>query len=220
MGNFSAFRSGVNMTLRSVPSCALSNPAYFNGFDMTGNPISKGFILDPVAQGAVPACSPFGWNGTTATNIITNPNPVGLKYLKGFPEPSTTGVILQNFKGDRQSLRNFDDFDIRADFIATQKDQVFFRYSYGKDNFSVTNRLGPNNPSGFGSGDNINHPRGATAGHTRTFSSGLLNEFRFGYTSTTYGYNPPNIRQTLAAGLGIPGANPVPLLGGPPLTGG
>jgi hypothetical protein len=220
MGDFSEFLSAANMNLPSVPTCALSNPAYFNGFDMKGNPISKGFIFDPVAQGAVPACSPFGWNGTTATNIITNPNPVALKYLQGFPGPSTAGVILQNFRGDRQSVRNFDDFDIRADFIATQKDQVFFRYSYGKDNFTVTNRLGPNNPSGFGSGDNINHPRGVAAGYTRTFSSGLLNEFRFGYTSTTYGYNPPNLSQRLGAAIGIPGANPVPLLGGQVLIGG
>src|SRR5258708_4694885 len=89
MGDFSEFLSAANMNLPSVPTCALSNPAYFNGFDMKGNPISKGFIFDPVAQGAVPACSPFGWNGTTATNIITNPNPVALKYLQGFPVPTT-----------------------------------------------------------------------------------------------------------------------------------
>lgn len=202
-GDFSEL---LGTTLTSTPACAASNPAF----------VGKGFIFDPTT------CQPFGWNGTTATNIITNPNPVGLKYLQGFPQPAitTAGVILNNFRGDRQSVRNFDDFDIRADFNATQKDQVFFRYSYGKDNFTVTNRLGPNNPSGFGSGDNINHPRGAAAGYTHIFSSGLLNEFRFGYTSTTYGYNPPNISQKLGAAIGIPGANPVPLLGGQVLIGG
>jgi hypothetical protein len=202
-GDFSQLL-GTNLT--STPTCAASNPAF----------VGKGYIFNPVT------CQPFGWNGTTGTNIISNPNPVGLKYLQGFPEPTitTAGVILQNFAGNRQSVRNFDDFDIRADFIATQRDQVFFRYSYGEDNFTVTNRLGPNNPSGFGSGNNINHPRGAAVGYTRTFSSGLLNEFRFGYTSTTYGYNPPNISQRLGTAIGIPGANPVPLLGGQVLIGG
>ena len=219
-GDFSEFLTAANMNLPSVPSCALSNPDYFNGLDKNGNPISKGYIFDPVAQGAVPACSPFGWNGTSATNIITNPNPVGLKYLQGYPEPTIQGIILNNFVADRQSLRNYDDFDIRVDFSATQKDQVFFRYSYGQDNFTVTNRLGPNNPSGFGSGNNINHPRGAAVGYTHIFSTGILNEFHFGYLSTTYGYNPPNIGQRLAANLGIPGANPVPLLGGQALIGG
>jgi hypothetical protein len=202
-GDFSEL---LGTPLTSTPACAASNPAF----------VGKGFIFDPTT------CQPFGWNGTTATNIISNANPVGLKYLQGYPEPTinTPGVILNNFVADRQSLRNFDDFDIRADFNATQKDQLFFRYSYGQDNFTVTNRLGPNNPSGFGSGNNINHPRGVAVGYTRTFSSGLLNEFRFGYTNTTYGYNPPNINQRLGAAIGIPGANPVPLLGGQALIGG
>jgi Carboxypeptidase regulatory-like domain/TonB dependent receptor len=223
-GNFSEL---IGLTTPTVPFCAysgpLSNPAYFNGFDKNGNPISKGFIFDPVAQGSVPACAPFGWNGTTATNIIPNGNPVGLKYLQGYPEPNFTSAsanFQQNFQANRQQLRNYDDFDVRVDLNATQKDQIYFRYSYGQDNFTVTNRLGPNNPSGFGSGNNINHPRGIAAGYTRSFTNTLLNEFRFGYISTVYGYNPPNIGQKLGAAIGIPGANPTGLLGGQALIGG
>lgn len=212
MGDFSEL---LGTTLPTIPDATLCPGLYAGGTPLPQY-AGKGYIYNPTT------CQPFGWNGTVGTNIISNPNPVGLKYLQGFPKPAitTAGVILNNFRGDRQSIRNFDDFDIRADFIATQKDQVFFRYSYGQDNFTVTNRLGPNNPSGFGSGDNINHPRGVAAGYTRTFSSGLLNEFRFGYTSTTYGYDPPNIGQRLGAAIGIPGANPVPLLGGQVLIGG
>jgi hypothetical protein len=186
---------GTNLT--TVPACA-------------GGAANLGFIYDPVT------CAPF------AGNIITNPNPVGLKYLQSFPEPniaSPTAVNL-NYASNRQSIRNFDDFDIRSDFNATQKDQFFFRYSYGKDDFTVTNALGPCCPSGFGSGDNINHPRGAAAGYTRIFGPNIVNEFRFGYISTTYGYNPPNIGQKLGQAIGIPGANPTPLLGGQVLIGG
>jgi carboxypeptidase family protein len=212
-GDFSEL---LGTTLPSIPAATLCPSLYAAGGTPLPQYAGKGYIYDPTS------CQPFGWNGTVGTNIISNPNPVGLKYLKGYPEPTitTAGVVLNNFTADRQSLRNYDDFDIRADFVATQKDQIFFRYSYGNDNFTVTNRLGPNNPSGFGSGDNINHPRGATVGYTRTFSSAFLNEFHFGYLSTTYGYNPPNISQRLAADLGIPGANPVPLLGGQALIGG
>jgi Carboxypeptidase regulatory-like domain len=214
-GDFSEL---LGTTLPSIPAATTCPGLWTTGSNPTPLPqfAGKGYIYDPTT------CLPFGWNGTVGTNIISNPNPVGLKYLQGYPEPTitTAGVILNNFTADRQSLRNYDDFDIRVDFNATQNDQIFFRYSYGEDNFTVTNRLGPNNPSGFGSGNNINHPRGATVGYTRVFSSGLLNEFHFGYVSTTYGYNPPNIGQRLAANLGIPGANPVPLLGGQALIGG
>src|SRR5579862_914470 len=69
-GDFSQLLQAGNTNLATVPQCALSTPAYFNGFDSNGNPISKGFIFDPTV------CAPFGWNGTTATNVITNPNPV------------------------------------------------------------------------------------------------------------------------------------------------
>ena len=213
----SDFSQLIGLTTPSVPQCALSTPAYFNGFDSKGNPISKGFIFDPTD------CTPFGWNGTTATNLITNPNPVGLKYLQTFPEPNTAptpGTLINNYVTDRQQIRDFNDFDIRVDFNATQKDQIFFRYSYAQDNFTVTNSLGPNDPSGFGSGDNINHPRGIAAGYTRTIGPNLVNEFRFGYLSSVYGYNPPNINQRLGAEVGIPGANPTALLGGQVLIGG
>jgi Carboxypeptidase regulatory-like domain len=181
--------------LTTVPSCA-------------GGGTSIGQIYDPIT------CAPF------AGNLITNPNPVGLKYLQTFPEPNISGVILQNYRAQRQQISNYDDYDIRADFNATQKDQLFFRWSYARDNFTVTNRLGPCCPSGFGSGDNVNHPSGIAAGYTRTFTTNVLNEFHFGYIDTTYGYNPPNLSQRLGAAIGIPGANPTPLLGGQVLIGG
>jgi hypothetical protein len=157
-----------------VPACA-------------GGGTNQGFIYDPVT------CAPF------LGNIITNPNPVGLKYLQTFPEPNIANptTVNLNYSSNRQSIRNFDDFDIRSDFNATQKDQFFFRYSYGKDDFTVTNALGPCCPSGFGSGDNVNHPRGWAIGYTRIFGPNVVNEFRFGDTSTNYGYNPPNVGQRL-----------------------
>jgi hypothetical protein len=191
VANFSEL---LGTTLTSVPACAGGT--------------NQGFIYDPTT------CTPF------AGNRITNPNPVGLKYLQTFPEPNIPGIVQNNFRAQRQQIRNFDDYDIRADFIPTQKDQLFFRWSYGKDNFTVTNRLGPCCPSGFGSGDNVNHPSGIAAGYTRTVTTNLLNEFHFGYIDTTYGYNPPNLNQTLGKDIGIPGANPSPLLGGQVLIGG
>ena len=216
-GDFSELLLPANTGLATIPSSGLCPNLYDPS---TGNPFpqyaGKGYVYDPTA------CQPFGWNGSVGTNIITNPNPVGLKYLQSFPEPNVTNptAVNVNYSSNRQSIRNFDDFDIRSDFNATQKDQFFFRYSYGKDDFTVTNALGPCCPSGFGSGNNINHPRGWAIGYTRTFGPNIVNEFRFGDTSTTYGYNPPNINQRLGAQIGIPGANPVPLLGGQVLIGG
>jgi len=211
MGDFSELLLPANTTLATVPFCALGNPLYNAG--TVANPVSKGYIFNPTN------CTPFGF-GTASVNVIPNPNPVGLTYLKTFPEPNVANTILNNYLSDRQSVRNFDDFDIRADFNVTQKDQLFFRYSWGKDDFTVTNSLGPCCPSGFGSGNNINRPTGYAIGYTRTFGPSIVNEFRYGYIDTTYGYNPPGIGQQLGKQIGIPGANPVPLLGGQVLIGG
>ena len=193
----------IGTTLTTTPGCVTDTA-------QTG----RGYIFDPVT------CTAFGWNGATATNVIPNGNPVGLKYLQTFPHANIPGAILNNYRAQRQQIRTFNDFDLRFDFNPTQKDQIFFRYSYGQDSFTVTNQLGPNAPSGFGSGDNINQPRGYAGGYTRTFTDKMINEFHFGYVDTIYGYNPPNIGQKLAANIGIPGANPVPLLGGQSLIGG
>jgi hypothetical protein len=213
-GNFSELLSlAGDSSLTSIPSCAAGNSAYYH-LGSHGQIVPNGYVFDPVT------CQPFGWNGTTGTNIISSPNPVGLKYLQGYPEPNVTGTILNNFRAQRQSIRNFNDFDVRLDLVATQKDTLFARYSYGQDNFTVTNRLGPNNPSGFGSGDNFNHPRGVAAGYTHTFSDSVLNEFRFGYVRPSFGYNPPNKGETLAADIGIPNANRNAFLGGQALIGG
>jgi hypothetical protein len=201
-GDFSEF---LGTTLTTVPAFCAGLP---------GTPANNGYIWNPTT------CLPFGWNGTTATNVIANPNPVGLKYLQTFPLPTVQNAVQNNYVTERQQLRNFDDFDIRGDFNATQKDQIFTRYSYAQDAFTVTNSLGACCPSGFGSGDNFFDARGVVVGYTRTFTANLVNEFRFGYNTSSYGYNPPNLNQRLGAAIGIPGANPSPLLGGQVLIGG
>lgn len=201
-GDFSEL---LGTTLPSVPSCASGNPAF----------VGKGYIFDPRT------CTPFGWNGTTATNIIPANmlNAAALKYLNAFPAANIGGTIQQNYRAQRQAIRNFNDFDIRLDWIATQKDTLFARYSYGQDNFTVTPRL-PTLPSGYGSGDNFNHPRGVAAGFTHSFNGNLVNEFRFGFTRPSFGYNPPFQSTPVSANLGIVNANRTPLLGGGALIGG
>lgn len=193
-----------------------------NLYDVNGAALSqysgKGYIFNPTT------CLPFGWNGTTGTNIIPAnlQNPVAMAYLNLFPAANLSG-FSRNFQPHRQSIRNFDDYDARLDYNLTSKDTLFARYSYGQDNFSVTDRLKDAThdlPSGWGSGDNFNHPRGVAAGFTHIFTSNLINEFRFGWTRPAYGYNPPLQSKALAASIGIPNANRDPLLGGMALIGG
>jgi hypothetical protein len=154
-------------------------------------------------------------------NIIpqTQQNPVGLRYLNAYPAANVPGQILNNYILQPQQVQNFDDFDIRADWNASENDRVFGRFSYAEDN-EVSGTFLQGLPAGFGSGTQLNHNRGAAAGYTHTFSPTLLNDLRLNFQRTNFGYLPPFGNVPISANLGIPNANTSPLLGGGALIGG
>ncbi|ABF40503.1 TonB-dependent receptor [Candidatus Koribacter versatilis Ellin345] len=168
-------------------------------------------------------------------NIIPSADFVGAgqAYLNAYPEPNVSATnthcglvstldglcLQQNYMVQRQQIQNFDDFDIRADYVLRTQDTMFLRYSYGHETDVTTSRL-PALPAGFGSGDQFSMPRSWAFGETHTFSPNILNEFRFGWIRANLGYLPPFDDQALSANLGIPNANTSSLLGGGALIGG
>ncbi|HKS28210.1 MAG TPA: TonB-dependent receptor [Pyrinomonadaceae bacterium] len=147
-------------------------------------------------------------------------NPVGLNYLNAFPLPNRAGVgILQNYENTRVQTLDEDTFDLRIDSNLNGKNQLFGRISWGRDILTTTSRL-TTLPAGFGSGDNFNRNKGIAIGLTSSFTDTLYNELRLGAHRVFFGYTPPFQDQRLSASLGIPGANPVPELGGGALIGG
>ncbi len=90
-------------------------------------------------------------------------NPVGLKYLGAYPLPNVAGRIEQNYYTSRQQVQNFDDYDIRGDWLASERDQVFMRFSYAHDP-EVTGSRFPALPAGFGSGSQFTYADGAGRG--------------------------------------------------------
>lgn len=173
--------------------------------------------------------------GAPLTGNIIPPDEIitpGQNYLNLYPEPNVTGdnslcgqsnaegvCIKQNYVTQRQNIKKFDDFDVRVDYNAGSHDLVFGRYSYGKDFETTTSRL-PKLPAGFGSGDQANYPRSFALGETHTFSPNIINEFRFGWIRTKFGYTPPFNDVPLSQQLGIPNANTLSILGGGALIGG
>lgn len=194
-----------------------TNPGSPSWSSLTGCPqttsIVPGAIYDPVT------CAPF------AGNIIPpgRANAAGLKYLQAFPLP-TPGLgnhsgLLQNYQTHEVETLNSTDFDARIDADVTSKDLVFVRYSYSQFANPKTSEF-PALPAGYGTGSNVNHPRGGAAGWTRTFGPNIVNEFRFGYVRPYYAYINPFEGVPVSANLGIQNANRNPLLGGGALIGG
>ncbi len=147
-------------------------------------------------------------------------NPVGLNYLRAFPTPNRGGTgVLQNYENTRVQTLDEDTFDLRIDANLNQSNQLFGRISWGRDILTTTSRL-TTLPAGFGSGDNFNRNKGIGIGLTSAFTSNFYNELRLGAHRVFFGYAPPFQDQRLSFDLGIPGANPVPELGGGALIGG
>ena len=188
--------------------------------------------------GAGPAANPTGLSspiaildpGTGAPfagNIIPagRMNSAGLAYLKAFPEPNCSASvdsrchsILQNYHNVRKINEQWNDFDVRGDYLLNVTNSLFVRFSRGHVDQTETPRL-TTLPSGFGSGTNFNYPIGASIGWTHTINSSLVNEARVGYVRTKYGFVPPFNSSDLCTQLGIVNCN-TPLLGGIALIGG
>jgi hypothetical protein len=185
-------------------------------------------IYDPTTNGtqAKNSNNPNGATQFTGNIIPTNRiNPVGLKYLQAFPAPNCTQgqdancfSVFHNYKNSRKLIENWNDFDIRGDYLMNAKNSLFVRFSRGRADQTETTRL-TTLPSGFGSGTNFNHPWGASVGFTSTINPTVINEARVGFVRTTFGYMPPSNGVPLCTQLGIVNCN-TPLLGGIALIGG
>ncbi len=172
-----------------------------------------GAIYDPTT------CAPFSGNIIPTSRA----NPAALKYLQAFPLP-TPGLgahngLVQNYQTHEIEKVNETDFDIRLDSNLSSRDLVFVRYSYGQFENPKSSEF-PNLPAGYGTGANVNHPRGGAAGWTHTFGPHVVNEFRYGYVRPFYAYINPMEGTPVSANLGIVNANRNALLGGGALIGG
>lgn len=173
-----------------------------------------------------------GIPGITATpfpgNIIpmNRQNMVGIAYLNAFPQPncspatdSRCGTIINNYVNSSNLKEDWNDFDVRGDYIFSTNDQIFARFSWGKDD-NIEAPFLTTLPSGFGTGTTFNHPNGASVGWTHTFTPNLINEMHLGYVRTTFGYTPPFANTAICTTLGIPNCNNSADLGGIALIGG
>jgi hypothetical protein len=211
-GDYQGFRQStpVGVDFASVPTALMRQGNFSELLNPSLSGLSQPYVITNVSTGLA-----------YAGNIIPSSlqNPVGLKYLNAYPMPNITGRVQQNYVIQRQQDQNFDDFDVRSDWNASQNDRLFARASYAHDKEDTSTRL-PGLPAGYGSGTQYTYAQGAALGDTHIFSPVLTSELRMGYQRTKLGYDPPYANVPISANLGIPNANTSSLLGGGALLGG
>lgn len=139
---------------------------------------------------------------------ITNP---AAKYLLAHPEiyplpnraPDASNTPARNnYAGPTKSRNYGNQFDVKVDWKATDKDSLSVRYSWANQGATSQNVL----PTSF-SGPPTFPVRGVAINEVHTFNAAMVNEFRAGYTRLQ------NLGATLIDRTGVFGLNGDKILG-------
>ncbi len=176
--------------------------------DALGRLIPVGTILDPATTRAVPggfvrdpfftpsAACPANTAVFTLAACNLNQIPVGrldqnaVNLLNLYPNPTNnnTAKLLSNFADSPAVRENRNAFDARMDINFSQKDTLFFRFSYVDDPDLIPGIFGgiPDG-GGFQEGSQTANAQQSALGWTHTISPTLINEARAGlsYLHTT-----------------------------------
>jgi Carboxypeptidase regulatory-like domain len=149
---------------------------------MTG-PLTNPFTGQPYSNDTIPSTQ----INSTATTLLNDyyplPNsntlPGGLNYQALVPTPSRTNG-----------------FDARIDQILSSKQQMFVRYNWKNMLVDVANPLLPDDVD-------TEHDRSFLVSHNYEFTSNLLNEFRYGFTTSIFSPSFPIEGEQALSQLGL-----------------
>ena len=159
--------------------------------ERTGNFSAMGFtIYDPTLPEVPcpPTMSGF-CRQPFPGNIITNPNPIALKFLSmmpkcNYPDPSTcdsaTSDVSPNYAKSGLDPFRAQRFDVRVDWIQSQKQRIFTRFSYDQLYFTTANVF----PSGWDIdyAQNVTNGRNVLVADDLTLNPTTVLQLRYSFT--------------------------------------
>jgi hypothetical protein len=211
----------VQSTCNPLTNATSATPGYCDLSEyLTIGATGGGQIYDPASGGTTGNGGtrvPFGPAGNCTGNCIpitrledsTGAPLPAAKILALFPAPTGTSV-QNNFLGSGSGPFQQNSFDTRIDYSVSNTLNVFGRFSLDYFKLSGAGVLGPLGGPGSGllglSGSSITHNYSLATGFTKTLSTSLLTDFRFGW----FKYNPQTMKPdggTPMSTFGIPNAN-------------
>ncbi|HEY0784313.1 MAG TPA: carboxypeptidase regulatory-like domain-containing protein [Acidobacteriaceae bacterium] len=210
-----------------------SNPAK-DRHDNVGRAIPFGTIMDPATTRAVTAgvVDPVTGRTATQTGFVRDPinlsdcavnsasfdnctlnqipagrlDPNAVKLLNLFPQP-TNSSFSGNFVSSPHLFEHRNAFDTRVDFNPSQKDQVFFRFSYVDDPEFLPGPFGGVADGGaFQQGLQTAKSDQAVVGYTHVFTPSTINVVHAGFNHLhTTRFGPEGTTPGIPAQYGIQG---------------
>ena len=209
------------VNLNSVPTAA-ERVGNFSNYTNSAGQLIK--IYDPLstvenANGTFTR-TPFPGNVIPTSEL----NPVGLNVASIYPLPQTSGSF-NNFVSSANQVINDNGGNTRLDYRLSEKDSMFFRYSFEQFIQTAPNPLVGGSgtcclptpasaasqfnlgPFVAGIQDTTLAAQGAAFNETHLFSPALLNEYRMGYSRTNPFTYQSDYGHDSATSLGIQGVN-------------
>ena len=199
---------------RIIPLGTVLDPA-------TTRAVNGGFVRDPFLGPGSP-CSAATTNFSVGCNLnqipVSRLDPNAIALLNLYPLPTSGALNTTNFASSPKSTQNRNAFDVRADFNPSDKNQVFFRFSYVDDPQFIPGTFGGIADGGaFQQGIQTAKADQAAVGYTRAFTSSAVNVTRAGFNHLhTTRFGPEGNNLGIPAQFGIQGIPQVPENGGLP----
>jgi hypothetical protein len=210
---------GRQVPLGTVLDPATTRPVVLNAVDpVSGRPaISTGFVRDPFGT-CSPSTPTFSLAACNLNHIpVGRLDPNAIKLLNLYPTP-TNGSLSTNFASAPKATQDRNAFDIRADFNPSDKNQVFFRFSYVDNPQFIPGVFGGIADGGaFQQGIQTAKADQAALGYTHAFTPSAINVARAGFNHLhTTRFGPEGNTLGIPAQFGIQGIPQVPENGGLP----
>jgi hypothetical protein len=150
---------------------------------------STGYVRDPFGSFGTAACpastTNFGGGNIGACQLNQIPagrlDPNAIKLLNLYPLP-TTNSLFTNYATSPKLYEHRNAFDVRMDANISDKNQVFFRFSYVDDPQFIPGLFtGVADGGAFQQGNQTAIAQQGALGWTHTFSPTLINEGRIGF---------------------------------------
>jgi len=191
--------------------------------DALGRSFEKGTIFDPATTRAVGSSfvrDPFGFSTCGAGPSFTLANcpglnilpanrldPIAINLLNLYPTP-TNGNIVNNYANSPVLIQNEKQFDVRLDLNLTQKDQLYYSFSYDDKPELIPSIFGgiPDG-GGFFQGNQTANSQHSALVWNHTFSPTTINVARVGlnYLHTTRNIPEANNLSDIPGSFGILG---------------
>jgi hypothetical protein len=127
-------------------------------------------------------------------------DPLGVKLVNLYAQPTQAGRtaaggrIIENFAVARPHTEDTHKFDVRSDYYASDRDRIFARYSFLRQDVFRNPIFDPPADDGVeGRGQQYNRNHSLGASWSRTFGNAMVNEMRFGYNRTYAAFNHASI---------------------------